>query len=42
MTGEFVEHYARMFLFYHNERYERNERLAVLLAFQETGKVVGA
>ena len=34
MTGEFVEHYARISLFYHSERYERNERLAVLLAFQ--------
>lgn len=34
MTGEFVEHYARISLFYHSERYGRNERLAVLLAFQ--------
>ena len=41
MTGEFVEHYARISLFYHSERYERNERLAVLLAFQQTGKKGG-
>lgn len=32
--GWIVDHYARMSLFYHSERYERNERLAVLLAFQ--------
>lgn len=37
MTGEFVEHYARISLFYHSERYERNERLLGWLAFWTNG-----